>query len=95
MWGLDHEERWALKNWCFQIVVLEKTPESLLDSKRSNQSILKEIHPEYSLEFIGAEVETPILWPPDAKSQLTGKAPDAGKDWSQEEKGETEDEMVG
>ena len=76
-------------------MVLEKTPESLLDSKRSNQSILKEIHPEYSLEFIGAEVETPILWPPDAKSQLTGKAPDAGKDWSQEEKGETEDEMVG
>ena len=64
-------------------------------ARRSNQSILKEIHPEYSLEFIGAEVETPIFWPPDAKSQLIGKDPDAGKDGGQEEKGETEDEMVG
>ena len=69
-------------------------------AKRSNQSILKEINPEYSLEGlteikIGAEIEAPILWPPAAKSQLIGKDPDAGKNWGQEEKGAIEDEMVG
>ena len=94
MWELDHKEGWTLKNWCFQIVVLEKTPESPLDCKE-----IQPVNPkEQSWVFIGrtdAEAETPILWPPDAKSQLTGKAPDAGKDWSHEEKGEAEDEMVG
>ena len=95
MWELDYKESWALKNWCFWTVVLEKTLESPLDCK--------EIHPVHSKGnqswiFIGrtdAEAEAPILWPPDAKSWLTGKDPDAGKDWRQEEKGTTEDEMVG
>ena len=64
-------------------------------AKRSNQSTLKEIHPEYSLEGLDAEAETPILWPPDVKNWLIGKNPDAGKDWRQEEKGTTEDELVG
>ena len=67
--------------------MLEKTPESPLDSK---ESMLKEISPEYSLD-----AEAPILWPPNAKSWLTGKDPDAGKDWGQEQKGATEDEMLG
>ena len=75
--------------------VLEKTLESPLKSKEINQSILKEISPEYSLEGTDAEAEAPILWPPDAKNWLIGKDPDAGKDWRQEEKGMTEDEMVG
>ena len=78
------KESWAPKNWCFWTVVLEKTLESPLDCKRSNQSILKEISPGCSLEV---EAETPIVWPPDAKSWLTGKDPDAGKDWGWEEKG--------
>ena len=60
----------------------------------SNQSFLKEINPEYSLERLMLKAEAPILWPPDAKSQLTGRGPDAGKDWGQEEKGTTKDEMV-
>ena len=65
-------------------------------ARRSNQSILKEINPEYSLEgHHDVEAETPILWPPDVKSRLIGKDPDAGKDGGQEEKGTTEDEMVG
>ena len=64
-----------------------------LDS-RSNQSILKEINPEYSLEGLMLTLKLPILWPPDAKNWLTGKDPDTGKDWRQEEKGTTEDEMV-
>ena len=75
--------------------VLEKTLESPLKSKEINQSILKEISPEYSLEGNDAEAETLILWPPDVKNWLVGKDPDAGKDWRQEEKGTTEDEMVG
>ena len=95
IWELDCEESWALKNWCFWTVVLEKTLESPLDCK--------EIQPVYpkgdqSWVFIvrsDVEAETPILWPPDAKSWLIGKDPDAGKDWGQEEKGMTEDEMVG
>ena len=95
MWELDCEESWALKNWCFWSVVLLKTLESPLDCK--------EIQPVYpkghqSWVFIGrtdAEDETPILWPPDAKSGLIWKDPDSGKDWRQEEKGMTEDEMVG
>ena len=94
MWELDHKEGWALKNWCFQIV-LEKTLESPLDCKE-----IKPVHPKgnQSWIFIGrtdAEAEVLILWPPDAKRQLTGKDPDAEKDWGQEEKRATEDEMVG
>ena len=95
MWELDYKESWALKNWYFWTVVLEKTPGSPLDSEET-----KSVHPKgnQSWIFIGrtdADAETPILWPPDAKSQLTGKDTDAGKDWRQEEKGMTEDEMVG
>ena len=92
---LDYKESWAVKNWCFWTVVLEKTLESPLDGKeiqpvcpKGNQSWI----------FIGradVEAETPILWPPDAETWLIWKDPDAGKDWRQEEKGMTEDEMVG
>ena len=94
MWQLDCEESWALKNWCFWTVVLEKTLESPLDWKGSNQSILKEISPGCSLET-DAKAETLILWPPHAKSWLIGKDSDAGRDWWQEEKGTAEDEMAG
>ena len=95
MWELDCEESWALKNWCFWTVVLEKTLESPLKCKE-----IQPVHPrgDQSWVFIGrtdAEAEAPILCPPDAKSWLIRKAPDAGKDWGQEEKGMTEDEMVG
>ena len=95
MWELDYTESWAQKNWCFWTVVLEKTLESPLDSKESQP-----VHPkgDQPLVFIGrtdVEAETSILWLPDAKSWLIGKDPDAGKDWGQEEKGMTEDEMVG
>ena len=94
MWQLEYKESWALNNWCFWTVVLEKTSESPLDCKE-----IQPVHPkgDQSWVFIGrtdAEAETPILWPPDAKSWLIGKDPDAGKDWGQE-KGMTEDEMVG
>ena len=94
MWELDHKESWAPKNWCFWIV-LEKTLESFLDSKE-----IKPVNPKGNQPwiFIGrtdAEAEAPILWPPDVKSQLTGKDPDSGEDWRQEEKEVTEDEMVG
>ena len=95
MWKLHHKESWALKNCCFWTVVLEKTLESPLDSKE-----IKPVNPkgDQSWVFIGrtdAESETPVLWQPDAKNWLTGKDPDAGKDWGQEEKRATEDEMVG
>ena len=91
---LDYIESWALKNWCFWTVVLEKTLESPLDCKE-----IQPVHPkgDRSWVFIGttdAEAETPILWPPDAKSSLIWKDFDAGKDWEQE-KGMAEDEMVG
>ena len=84
-----------LKNWCFWTVVLEKTLESLLDCKE-----IQPVHPkeDQSWVFIGrtdAEAETPILWPPHAKSWLIGKDPDAGRGWGQEETGTTEDEMTG
>ena len=85
MWKLHHKEGWALKNWCFWTVMLKKTLESPLDSKDIKKVILKEIN----WIFIGstdAEAEVPILWPPDAESQLIRKDPDAGKDWRQEEK---------
>ena len=95
MWELDCEESWVPKNWCFWTVVLEKTVESPLDFKK-----IQPVHSEgdQSWVFIGrTEVEsvTPILWPPNEKSWLTGKDPDAGKDWGQEEKRMIEDEMVG
>ena len=95
MWELDYKESWASKNWCFWTVVLEKTLESPLDCKE-----IQPVHPkgDQPWVFIGRtdfEAETPIFWPPDAKSWLIGKDPDAGKDWGQEEKGMTEDEMVG
>ena len=95
MWELDCEESWVPKNWCFWTVVLEKTLESPLDCKE-----IQLVHPEgdKSWVFFGrtdAEAETPILWPPDANSWLIGKDPDAGRDWGQEEKGTTEDEMAG
>ena len=95
MWELDCEESRAPKNWCFWTVVLEKTLESPLDCKE-----IQPVHPKGSQSwlFIGrsdAEAETPILWPPDVKKWLIGKDPDAGKDWSQEVKGMTADEMAG
>ena len=81
MWELDYKESWAPKNWCFWTVVFEKTLESLLDSRWSNQSILKEISPEYLFGRTDVDAETPILWPPDEKNWLIWKDPDAGKDW--------------
>ena len=99
MWELDYEEGSAPKNWCFWTVVLEKTPESPLDCMEPNQSILKEILKEISPGcFFGrndTKAETPVLWPPHAKSWLSGKDSDAGNDWGQEEKRTTEDEMAG
>ena len=95
MWELDYKESWALKNWCFWTVVLEKTLESPLDCKEVQPVHLKV---NQSWMFIGmtdAEAETPILWPPDAKSWLIWKNPDPGKDWRQEQKRMTEDEMFG
>ena len=94
MWELDYKESWK-QNWCFLIVVLEKTLESPLDYKE-----IQLVHPkgDESWMFIwrtDVEAETPILWPPDVKSWLIWKDPDAGKDWEQEEKGTTEGEMVG
>jgi len=95
MWELDYKESWVPKNWCFQTVVLEKTLASPLDCKE-----IQQVHPKsnQSWIFIGrtdAEIEALILCPPHAKSWLIGKHPDAGKDWRQEEKGTTEDVMVG
>ena len=95
MWDLDYKESWALKNWWFWTVVLEKTLESSLDCKE-----IQPVHPKgnHSWVFIGrtdAEAETPIHWPPDGKSWFIWKDPDAGKDWGQEKKGTSEDEMVG
>ena len=89
MWELDYKEIWVPKNWCFWTVVLEKTLESLLDCKE-----IQPVHPKgnQSWIFIGrTDAAAPILWPPDAKSRLTGK--DAGKEWGQEKR-TTEDEMV-
>ena len=95
MWELDCEESWAPKNWCFWSVVLEKTLESPLDYKE-----IQPVNPKgnHSWIFIGrtdVEAETPILWLPHVNNWLTGKDADAGKYWKQEEKGMTEDEMVG
>ena len=90
-----HKESWAPKNWCFWTVVLEKTLESPLGCKKIKQSILKEINPEYSLERLIAQAESPVLWSHDRKNWPVGKDSDAGKDWRQEEKEMTEDEMIG
>ena len=84
-----------LKNWCFWTVVLEKTLESPLDSKESKQVSPKGNQPWIFIGRTDAKDEAPILWPPDMKSQLIGKDPDGRKDWRQEEKGVTEEEMVG
>ena len=95
MWELDYKESWAPKNWCFWTVMLDKTLESPLDCKQ-----IQPIHPRgnQSCMFIrrtDAKAETSILWPPDVKNWLIWKDPDTGKDWRWEEKGMTEDEMVG
>ena len=93
VWELNHEEGWVPKNWCFWIVVLEKTVESPLGCKE-----IKPVHPKgnQSWIFIGrTDAEAPILWPPDVKNWLRRKDPNSGKDWRQEEKGTTEDDMVG
>ena len=95
MWELDGEESWVVKNWCFGTVVLEKTLESPLDCKE-----IQPVHPKggQSWVFTGqtdAKAETPVFRPPHEKSWLTGKDPDAGRDWGQEEEGTTEDEMAG
>ena len=95
MWELDYKEIWATKNWYFWTVVLDKTLESPLDC-----NVIQPVHPKGDQSWIfirktNADAETPILWPPDAKKWLIWKDPDAGKDWRQEEKGMTEDEIVG
>ena len=95
MWELACEESWALKNWCFWTVVLEKTPESPLDCKE-----IQPVHSkgDQSWVFFGrndAKAETAVFWPPHVKSWLIGKDSDAGRDWGQEEKGTREDEMAG
>jgi len=95
MWELDWEESWVPKNWCFWTVVLEETLESPLDCKE-----IQPVHSEgdQPWDFFGrndAKAETPVVWPPYAKSWLIGKDSDAGRDWGQEEKGKTEDEMAG
>ena len=92
---IGHKESWALKNWCYSTVVLANTLESPLDCKE-----IQPVHPkgDPSWVFIGrtdVEAETPVLWPPHVKSWFTGKDSDAGRDWEQEEKGTTEDEMAG
>ena len=95
IWELDYKESWAPKNWCFWTVVLEKTLESPLDCKEIQPVLPKG---DQSWVFTGrtdVETEAPTLWPPDAESWLIRKDPDAGKDWRQEEKETTEDEMVG
>ena len=95
MWKLDHKDSWVSKNWCFWMVVLEKTLESPLDYKKIQPVHSKGDQP---WDFFGrndAKAETPGLWPPHAKSWLIGKDSDAGRDWGQEEKGTTEDEMAG
>ena len=93
MWELDYKEGWEMKIWCFWIVVLEKTLESPLNNKEIKPDNPKETQPWILTKRTDAEA--PILWPSDAKSWLTGKDPDAGKDWAQEEKGMTEDKMAG
>ena len=94
MWELNHQEGWAPKNWCFWNVVLEKTLESPLDCKRIQPANPKGNQCWIFTGRTDAEAEAPIFWPPDAKNWLTGKDPDAGKNWGKGEKRTTEDEMV-
>ena len=94
MWELDYKENWAPKTWCFWTVVLEKMLETPLDSKEIQLVNPKENQSWISIGRTDAEAETPILWPPDVKSQLIWKDPDTGKDWRQMEKREAEDEML-
>ena len=97
MYGCEswiYKENWALKNWCFWTVVLEKTLESPSDSKKIQLVHPKGNQPWMFIGRIDAEADTPVLWPPDVMNWLIGKDPDAGKDWRQEEKWMTEDEMV-
>ena len=93
MWELDHKKGWVLKNWCFWTVVLEKTLESPLNWKEIKPVNLK--GNQLWVFFGRTDAEAPIFWPPYVKNWFNGKVPDAGKDWRQEEKGTTEDEMVG
>ena len=95
MWELDYKESWVLKNWCFWTVVLEKALESPLDCKEIQPVNSKGNQSWIVTRRTAAEAEGPILWSLDAKGQLIRKAPDAGKDWRQEEKETTEGEMVG
>ena len=95
MWELDHKESWALKNWCFWTVVLEKTLESPLDCKETKPANPKGNQPWIFIGKTNTEAEAPILWPPHVKSWLIWKDPDAGVYWGQKEKGMTEDEMAG
>ena len=95
MWELDHKEGWSLKNWCFQIVMLEKTLETPLDNKEIKLVSPKGNQPWMLIGRTDAEAEAPVLWPPDVKSQLIGKDLAIGKDWGQEEKGVTEGEVFG
>ena len=95
MWELDYKESWALKNWCFWTVVLEKTLERPLDCKE-----IHPVHPKENQSWIfirrtNAEAQAPIFWPPDVKNWLIRKDPDPGKDWRQKEEEMTENEMVG
>ena len=95
MWEWDYKECWVLKNWSFLTVMLEKTLQSPLDCKE-----IQPVHPKGNQSWIffgrtDVEAETPILWPPHARNWLIWKDPDAGRDWRQEEKQMTEDEMVG
>ena len=94
LWELDREKGRTPKNWCLQTMVLKKAPESPLDSKEIKPVNLKGDQPWIFIGRTDADAEAPILWPPDAKSWPLGKDPVAGKDWRQEEKGMTEDEMV-
>ena len=95
MWELDYKESWALKNWCFWPVVLVKTLESPLDCKEIQPVHSKENQPWIFIGRTNVEAETLIFWPPDTKNWLIGKDPDAGRDWRQEEKEMTENEVVG
>ena len=95
MWELDYKESWAPKNWCFWTVVLEKTFENPLYCKEIRPVSHKGNQSWIFIERMDAEAEAPVLWPPDAKNWLIGKDTAAGKNWRQEEKGMTEDEMVG
>ena len=94
IWELDHKEGWVLKNWCFRILVLEKTLESPLDCREIQSVNPKGNQPWIFTGGTDAEAEAPILWPSDAKSRLIGKDPDAWKDWMQKEKRAGEDEIV-